>query len=88
MALVDVWNWVRAGGIQQLSEWPRIRHSWVHVSDASARAFCRFTSMAADETRQQEDYMHELGKVKPCNTNHYLIKKVPRITKLQKVETD
>jgi len=30
-----LWNWARAGGIQQLSEWPSIKHSWVQVSEAS-----------------------------------------------------
>lgn len=46
MLLPGPWNWARAGGIQQLSEWPSIRHSWVQVSEASAKAFCRFTSIA------------------------------------------
>lgn len=29
-----------------MSEWPRMRHSCVQVSEASARAFWRFTSIA------------------------------------------
>lgn len=53
LLLPGPWNWARAGGIQQLSEWPSIRHSWVQVSEASAKAFCRFTSMAAQKKKQQ-----------------------------------
>lgn len=49
LLLPGLWNWARAGGIQQLSEWPSIRHSWVQVSEASAKAFWRFTSMAVGE---------------------------------------
>lgn len=37
--LPGLWNWAKTGGIQQLSEWPSIRHSWVQVSEASAKAF-------------------------------------------------
>lgn len=46
LLLPGLWNWAKLGGIQQLSEWPSIRHSWVQFSEASARAFCRFTSIA------------------------------------------
>lgn len=53
LLLPGLWNWARAGGIQQLSEWPRIRHSWVQVSEASAKAFCRFTSMAAKNEKKE-----------------------------------
>lgn len=30
------WYGPKLGGIQQLSEWPKTRHSWVHISVASA----------------------------------------------------
>lgn len=53
LLLPGLWNWARVGGIQQLSEWPSIRHSWVQVSDASARAFFKFTSMAANKNRKE-----------------------------------
>lgn len=54
LLLLGPWNWARAGGIQQLSEWPSIRHSWVQVSEASAKAFCRFTSMAVKKQTKKE----------------------------------
>lgn len=54
LLLPGLWNWVRAGGIQQLSEWPSMRHSWVQVSEASAKAFCRFTSMAGQGERERQ----------------------------------
>lgn len=53
LLLPGFWNCARAGGIQQLSEWPSIRHSWVQVSEASARAFCMFTSIATRTKRRR-----------------------------------
>lgn len=58
LLLPGPWNWARAGGIQQLSEWPSIRHSWVHVSEASAKAFCRFTSMAAKKRKEENNIVN------------------------------
>lgn len=55
LLLPGLWNCARAGGIQQLSEWPRIRHSWVQVSEASARAFCMFTSIAARTKKKKKN---------------------------------
>ena len=62
LLLPGPWNWARAGGIQQLSEWPSIRHSWVQVSEASAKAFCRFTSIAVKKERKRKEE-NNIGQV-------------------------
>lgn len=67
LLLPGPWNWARAGGIQQLSEWPSIRHSWVQVSEASAKAFCRFTSMAVKKQTKKEG--KKQNKVKTTGQN-------------------
>lgn len=38
-------EWVREDGIQQASEWPRTRHSWVQLSEASSTV--RWTVISA-----------------------------------------
>lgn len=74
LLLPGLWNWARAGGIQQLSEWPSIRHSWVQVSEASARAFWRFTSMAAETERKRKRkktiwWIHQVRTSRGCSWN-------------------